>query len=131
MEQEAEYLKEPSHASYGSRLEDEMEYASCLAVHASETDDLSGANSLLCNELIAFGDARLKNPSSTQVGLKNPSSTQVDCDICTVHQRDSNAGCGIGDLDNLELDSPPDFQLTVSSFPCYFYTLLNFMRLSS
>ncbi|KAK6153099.1 hypothetical protein DH2020_012738 [Rehmannia glutinosa] len=99
--EEKDYLKEPS---YRPRLEDEMEYATCLAGN-SETVDLSGANSLLCNEIIgsyaAFDDLRPNNPSSTQ----------VDVDVSAVHP------CDIGDLDNLELDTPPDFHLNDLQFP--------------
>ncbi|KAI3463045.1 hypothetical protein Pfo_019708 [Paulownia fortunei] len=107
---ETEYLKDPYHPSCGSRLEDEMEYVTCLAGH-SEAVGLSGANSLLCNEIIdsyaACGDLRPKNPSSTQ----------VCSDISAVDQRYGNASCEIGDLVNLELDTPPDFQLSNLQFP--------------
>ncbi|KAH6801008.1 hypothetical protein C2S52_001472 [Perilla frutescens var. hirtella] len=86
-----EHLKETSHASYGYRLEYD-EYATCLGAN-SEAIDLSRVDSLLCNE----SDAAFCG------------STQVNCDMSFVHERDANACYGTGDLDNLELDTPPDF----------------------
>ncbi|PIN02656.1 hypothetical protein CDL12_24833 [Handroanthus impetiginosus] len=91
--QDLEYLKEQSHPSSGSQLKDETENATCLA-GKSKAVNLSGADSLFCNEIIdsyaAFDDLR---PNSN------------------VSQRDDNASCGIDELDNLELDTPPDFNL--------------------
>ncbi|KAL7094882.1 hypothetical protein ACP275_11G132700 [Erythranthe tilingii] len=85
--QDFEYLKEPSHLlSNVSRLKDEMEAV-----------DLSGGESLLCNEIIgsygAFDDLR---PNYPQVG--------------------GDFTCGIADLENIELDTPPDFQLNDLQF---------------
>ncbi|KAL0431622.1 UNVERIFIED_CONTAM: suppressor of gamma response 1 [Sesamum radiatum] len=102
---EEDYLKELSRRSSGSWLEDEMQYTMCLAGN-SEAVDLSRADSLLCNEILdpyaASGNLRSNNGSSTHLG--------------DVQQRDGSSSCGIGDLDNLDLDTPPDFQLTDLQF---------------
>lgn len=109
------YLKEEiTHSSYGSLLKDEMHYAPCLAGE-SQAIDLSGDHTLLCNEVVvescdAFGD----------LGPNNPSRSQDDGSIRDIHQIASDAPCGIDDLIDLELDTPPDFQLSVSPLPCFF-----------
>ncbi|PIN17925.1 hypothetical protein CDL12_09414 [Handroanthus impetiginosus] len=106
--QETENLKEPAHPSDGSVLEDKMEYATCLA--AGSEDVLGGADSLFCDEIIdsfaTFNELRPDNVSSTQVGSN----------MSDVHQRDISASCDIGDLNNLELNNPPDFLLTDLQF---------------
>ncbi|EYU34749.1 hypothetical protein MIMGU_mgv1a023855mg [Erythranthe guttata] len=66
-------------------------------VDEMEAVDLSGGESLLCNEIIgsygAFDDLR---PNYPQVG--------------------GDFTCGIADLENIELDTPPDFQLNDLQF---------------
>ncbi|KAG8384878.1 hypothetical protein BUALT_Bualt04G0164100 [Buddleja alternifolia] len=106
--QEGENLKEPCRPSCGSRLEGEIEYDAATYLGGdSDAVDLSGVDSLLCNEIIDSYD------TFADFGSNNASSTQVGSDL---HQRDGNATCGISDLDNLELDTPPDFHLNDLQF---------------
>lgn len=62
-----------------------------------------GVDSLFCNEIIdantMFGDLRPHNSSLTQEGG---------------NIRNVTASGGISDLDNIELDTPPDFNLSVN-----------------
>lgn len=74
----------------------------------TEAADLSRPESLLCNEITeaVFDDTRPYYPSSTQ----------VNGNINAKHEHESYPSYGIADLDNLELDTPPDF-LAVSPSP--------------
>lgn len=63
----------------------------------SEAVDLSRVEYLLCNEIIE--------------SYAGDFSTRVNFDS-GLHDRDANASCGIGDLINLEFDTPPDFEVT-------------------
>ncbi|KAG8366906.1 hypothetical protein BUALT_Bualt16G0016600 [Buddleja alternifolia] len=106
--QETENFKKQSHPPCGSQLEGTLEYATYL-VGETQAFDPSGADPLLCSEIIdsyaPFEDLRPNNATSTQVG--------------DLHQRNGNndASCGIADLDNIELDTPPDFPLSELQFP--------------
>ncbi|XP_057791704.1 SUPPRESSOR OF GAMMA RESPONSE 1-like isoform X1 [Salvia miltiorrhiza] len=75
------------------------EFIPCLGAN-TEAVDSRQPDSLFCHEIIGsydvFGDSR-------------PNSTQVNCDIYGVHERDTNGCSGFGELENLELDTPPDF----------------------
>ncbi|KAL6507296.1 hypothetical protein OROGR_023491 [Orobanche gracilis] len=70
-----------------------------------EAVDLSRPDFLLCNEII--------NSYITLDDLKpsNTFSTQVSGDYTSgvLHPRYDNASCGMSDLNNLELGTPPDF----------------------
>lgn len=97
-------LKEPYHASYGSRLQDDG-FTTSLGAN-TEAVDLRRDDSLFCKENIDFydvyGDFRLENPCSTQ----------VNSGLNAEHERDTNACSGFGELDNIELDTPPDFNVS-------------------
>lgn len=86
------------------------EYATCLCSN-SKAVDISRVEYLLCNEIIE-SDA---GDFSTQVNLDS-----------SLQDRDANASCGIGDLLNIELDTPPDFQVTESPLSTFilFHTSL-------
>lgn len=109
VEQETEHLKEPYQASYGSRLED-VEFSSCLGGNIKAVD-ATLLEPLFCNEIIESYDA------FGELEPQNPCSTQVNCDINAVNDRDANGCSGIGELDNIELDTPPDFNVSPSSAP--------------
>ncbi|KAL6972331.1 hypothetical protein U1Q18_012506 [Sarracenia purpurea var. burkii] len=106
---EADFVKETSHPSSSAPQfkDDNIETQTCLpgesqAVDGNDIDDL-----LLCDEIFDFyadlGDSGLNDgPFSAFARLTN--------DIPGV---DRNATCGIADLENLELDTPPDFQLAI------------------
>ncbi|XP_042015726.1 SUPPRESSOR OF GAMMA RESPONSE 1-like isoform X2 [Salvia splendens] len=100
--QETEHLNEPYHSSYSSRLE-EVEFITCLAGN-TEADDFNRPNSLSCNEIFDSKDA--------------------SGDINAVHNRDTTGCCGIGELENLDLDVAPDFnELQFSSQDSVFDSL--------
>ncbi|XP_047973478.1 SUPPRESSOR OF GAMMA RESPONSE 1-like isoform X1 [Salvia hispanica] len=107
--QETEHLKEPYQASYGSRLED-VEFSSCLGGNIKAVD-ATLLEPLFCNEIIESYDA------FGELEPQNPCSTQVNCDINAVNDRDANGCSGIGELDNIELDTPPDFNSQELEFP--------------
>ncbi|XP_073040970.1 SUPPRESSOR OF GAMMA RESPONSE 1-like [Primulina eburnea] len=98
--QNAKNLKDPSDRPSGFWLEDEVEYAICLAGE-SQAADFVGVDSLFCNEIIdsntMFGNPTPHNSSFTREGGK---------------VRDVAASGGISDLDNIELDTPPDFNIS-------------------
>ncbi|KAL3636644.1 hypothetical protein CASFOL_018943 [Castilleja foliolosa] len=94
-----------NHYSFDSRVQNEnMDYATCLAGN-SEAVDLSSADSLFCDEII---DSYL---TLDDLKPNNPSTSQAGGDISGLHQR-----CDISNLDNLELDTPPDFHLNDLQF---------------
>ncbi|KAL2523292.1 NAC domain containing protein 44 [Forsythia ovata] len=107
--QEVETLKESSHPLSKSQLRDEMEHHTCLD-RESKAVDSSREDSLLCDEIIdshaIFGNL---NPN-------NVPSTQVAHNIINANQRDDSTTCGISDLENLELDTPPDFPISDLQF---------------
>lgn len=102
--QNAKNLKDPSDPPSGFWLEDEAEYATCLAGE-SQAADFVGVDSLFCNEIIdsntMFGDPRPHKSSLTREGG---------------NIRNVTASGGISDLDNIELDTPPDFNLLELQF---------------
>ncbi|KAL1531602.1 SUPPRESSOR OF GAMMA RESPONSE 1-like isoform X1 [Salvia divinorum] len=85
--QETEHLNEPYHASYASQIED-VEFTTPLAGN-TEADYFSRLESLSRNEIVASKDA--------------------SGGINAAHNRDTNGWSGIGELENLELDTAPDF----------------------
>ncbi|KAL3640099.1 hypothetical protein CASFOL_011917 [Castilleja foliolosa] len=94
-----------NHHSVDSRFQNEnIDNATCLAGN-SKAVDLSSADSLLCDEII---DSYLR---WDDLKPNNPTPTQAGGDTSVLHQR-----CDISDLDNLELDTPPDFHLTDLQF---------------
>lgn len=93
------------------QLDDHLGYLSWLAgeSQAPENSDLGHIeDSLLCKEEIN-SSAFLNNS-----GINNVSYTGFSHNAYSMKGNNS-APCGISDLENLELDTPPDFQLAVSS----------------
>lgn len=92
-----------------------MGYSAWLAGESQGIDDAELhylENNLLCNEVLDSG-AFLSNSQLNQMPF--PLSNSSAChDIAN-----GNIPCGIADLENLELDTPPDFHLAVSS-PSFF-----------
>ncbi|CAA0823426.1 NAC domain-containing protein 8 [Striga hermonthica] len=110
--QDKEYLKEPlNYLLLDSRTGNKMGHATCLDGN-SEVVDLSRADSLLCDEIIdsymTWGDLKPNISSSTQASVDVSGSS---------HQKYGSASCDVSDLDNLLLDTPPDFQLSDLQFP--------------
>lgn len=112
LKQEVETFKESSHPLSYPQLKEQIDFTATLAgeSQAVDMDDL-----LLCNEIIdsyaPLSDLRPINSSNTQVARN----------ITNLTQGDGNSTFGIADLENLELDTPPDFQLEVSSSSCDLY----------
>ncbi|KAK4483178.1 hypothetical protein RD792_010358, partial [Penstemon davidsonii] len=93
--QNVKNLKEKFHPSCTSGSEYQMEYASCSAGESGALD-LIEADFPNIDTRARFGDFKSNYASLIQV--------------------ESNASFGIGDLDYLELDTPPDFQLSDLEF---------------
>ncbi|XP_022867304.1 SUPPRESSOR OF GAMMA RESPONSE 1-like isoform X3 [Olea europaea var. sylvestris] len=102
LQQEVETFKKSSHPLSYPQLKEQIDFTATLAgeYQAVDMDDL-----LLCNEIIdsyaPLSDLRPINSSNTQVARN----------ITNLTQGDGNSTFGIADLENLELDTPPDFQL--------------------
>ncbi|GER41310.1 NAC domain containing protein 85 [Striga asiatica] len=98
-----EYSKEPPHhRSFDSGTNNEIGYATSLDEN-SEVADLSRADSLLCDKIIHsytnLDDLKPNIPSLTQAGF----------DVSSSYQKYGNASHDISDLNNLLLDTLPDF----------------------
>lgn len=100
--QEAYHVPQPD-----TRFEDNIGQPTWLAGE-SQVDDLDSlGETLLCKEI--FGYSTDLNGSAP-----NPiSNTDFNNNTYGV-TGNSSTSCGIHDLENIELDSPPDFQLAVS-----------------
>ncbi|KAL2505257.1 NAC domain containing protein 85 [Abeliophyllum distichum] len=100
--QELEIFKESSHPSSYPQSGEQIDFPTSLAGE-SQAVDLD--DSLFCNEIIdsyaLLSDLRPKNSSCTQVAHNTTN----------IPQGDGNGTFGIADLETLELDTPPDFQL--------------------
>lgn len=95
-----------SHPSSYPQSNEQIDFTTSLA---GESQAVDMDDPLLCNEIIDsyahLSDLRPK-PSSY---------TQVAHNITNLPLGDGNGTFGVADLENLELDTPPDFQLEVSS----------------
>lgn len=116
MDQEPEYVSEASRATLpGFQSEDHTEYPAWLAgeSQAVENTDLNCMDdSLLCKEIFdSFAPL-------SHSGLNHLSHSGFVSNTTEV-TGNNNASSGIADLANIDLDTPPDFQLTVSitSYP--------------
>ncbi|XP_073047360.1 SUPPRESSOR OF GAMMA RESPONSE 1-like isoform X2 [Primulina eburnea] len=96
----AENLEEPS------QLDDETDYATCLAGE-TQAFDLDGVDSHLCINVMDSNDPRPKDDALLAQDCSN---------ITDVRQQHVNAAYGFTDLYNLELDTPPDFHLSDLEF---------------
>ena len=97
-----------------------MEFPEWLAgeSQAVENSDFDGLDdSLLCNEIF---DSAPRVPNNS--GVKLVSCTGMAHNTNEVNEN-SNEPCGIAELENLELDTPPDFQLAVSFKSCPFSSI--------
>lgn len=102
-DQEVEVAKEPGQPS-DAKIKCEMEYTTCLAGESQAADANDVDNSLLCDE---HNDYSFLDSFGPNLG---PSADYTHS-TCHLPQENGNTTCGISELDNLELDSPPDFQL--------------------
>lgn len=87
-----------------------MGYPTWLAGESQGIDDVELhylEDNLLCDEVLDSG-AFISNSQSNQMSF--PLSDSNACH----EMASSNIPCGIADLENLELDTPPDFHLAVS-----------------
>ncbi|CAN4082392.1 unnamed protein product [Withania somnifera] len=105
-DQEVEVVKEPGQPS-DTKIKCEMVYPTCLAGESQAADANDVDISLLCDE---------RNDSYVFLDSFGPNIGSVDYthNTCHLPQGNGNTSCGISELDNLELDTPPDFQLAVS-----------------
>ncbi|KAF5958660.1 hypothetical protein HYC85_005885 [Camellia sinensis] len=109
--QEAEFVRETFHPSFSTQFKNDMETHTCLAGESQAIDGNGLDDLLLCNEIFdsyaALADSGLNDgPFSTSSRPTNDNNSGVD----------RNVTCGIADLENLELDTPPDFQLADLQF---------------
>lgn len=117
VDQEAEFIKEISCPSSQLHFKDEIEYPSFLAGESQDVDLDSIEDSLLCNEIL---DSYPLHNS----GLHHGPSSAFVCNTNNAPGAEKIETCGITELENLELDTPPDFQLAVSF--SYLYSISSF-----
>ncbi|XP_057489664.1 SUPPRESSOR OF GAMMA RESPONSE 1-like isoform X2 [Actinidia eriantha] len=106
--QEAEVVREPSHPS--AHFCNDLETQTCLEGESQAVDGNGVDDSLLCNEIF---DSYVTLDDSGLNGVAFDGFARFTNDIPGV---DNNISCGIVDLENLELDTPPDFQLADLQF---------------
>ncbi|WOH05072.1 hypothetical protein DCAR_0624484 [Daucus carota subsp. sativus] len=70
-------------------------------------------DSLLCDEI--FESSALYNNNNNS-GLCYNSSSVLPCEVTDASGAANNESCGIPDLDDIDLDTPPDFQLSNLQF---------------
>ena len=108
--------------------EDDVENQEWLAgeSQAIENSDFSGIDdSLLCNEIFNLSPLFPNNSGLNNVPYNSIAYTTNEV------TGNNNAPCGIADLENLQLDTPPDFTLNVSlsfnltSSACLLYKPVN------
>ena len=122
VDQKAEFVGEASHPNSSTdQIANSLEYPLWLAGESQAVDDADENglhDSLLCKEIFypcaPLYDSGL-NPGPV-IGFSHNMNGMPG---------DHNAPCGIADLENLELDTPPDFQLAVS-FTSSYSIQLNF-----
>ncbi|XP_022133589.1 SUPPRESSOR OF GAMMA RESPONSE 1 isoform X2 [Momordica charantia] len=109
---EEESTPEASHASCPNiSSENDMGYLAWLAGESQDIDDAELhflEDNLLCNEVMDSG-AFLSSSQLNQISF--PLSNSSTCHEIV----NGNVPCGIADLENLELDTPPDFHLAFGS----------------
>lgn len=96
--------------------EDDVGYSAWLAgeSQAVEYYDFSSIDdSLLCKEIFDSSSLFLSNSGNVSYNGSAHTRNEVTEDT-TNNNNNNNAPCGIADLENLELDTPPDFQLAVN-----------------
>ncbi|KAG8634961.1 SUPPRESSOR OF GAMMA RESPONSE 1 [Manihot esculenta] len=98
--------------------EDDVGYSAWLAgeSQAVENYDFSSIDdSLLCKEIFDSSSLFLSNSGNVSYNGSAHTRNEVTGDT-TNNNNNNNAPCGIADLENLELDTPPDFQLADLQF---------------
>ncbi|CAK9180418.1 unnamed protein product [Ilex paraguariensis] len=109
--QEAKFVTETSHpSSSAAQIKDEMEYPTWLAGEPQDVNINGLDDALLCNEV--FDSYALLNDP----GLNHGPFTDFPRNTNEVPEVDGNATSGIAELENLELDTPPDFHLADLQF---------------
>lgn len=125
MDQEAEYISEASLSpAPDTKAEDNMEYPAWLAGESQAFDntDLNCMDDLLlCNEILD-SRAPLNHSGMNHTSYTDLFSNKIES------SGNNNVSPGIADLVNIELDTPPEFSLSVSftSHPSY-SALLTFL----
>ncbi|KAI8032648.1 SUPPRESSOR OF GAMMA RESPONSE 1 [Camellia lanceoleosa] len=108
-QQEAEFATETSHPSSSTpHFKDELETQTWLAGESQALDGNGVDDSLLCNEIFSS--------YSALSGLNHGPFSDVARFTNDVPVGDRNPSCGIADLENLDLGTPPDFQLADLQF---------------
>lgn len=114
-----EFVKETfSACSSDAQLKDEVDYTTWLAGESQAPDLNDIEELLLCNEII---DSSMV---SSDFGLNSRASAGFTGNTKYVPQGVEHSASGVAELENLELDTPPDFQLTVSFPPVPFSLLI-------
>lgn len=125
VDQEAEHGSKASCSSTPDILtEDKMEYPTWLAGKSQAVENSvleSTDDSLRCKEV--FDSCAVNHSSMNRI-----SYTDFVCNIDEEASGINNASPGIADLENIELDTPPDFPLAVSfTFYPYSSAFLTFL----
>ncbi|CAL5368287.1 unnamed protein product [Camellia sinensis] len=108
-QQEAEFATETSHPSSSTpHFKDKLETQTWLAGESQALDGNGVDDSLLCNEIFSS--------YSALSGLNHGPFSDVAHFTNDVPVGDRNPSCGIADLENLDLGTPPDFQLADLQF---------------
>ncbi|KAF3444562.1 hypothetical protein FNV43_RR14254 [Rhamnella rubrinervis] len=98
--EEGRLVQDVSHAPQPNYLEDDVGYPAWLA----------GESQAIENDLTCLDDTLLCKEDFDS-GLNYMSHTGFASNTNELANRSGNTSCGIADLQNLELDTPPDFQL--------------------
>ena len=112
------------HSSSPALINDDMEYPTWLAGESQAVDIVGADDSLLCNEVLDYN-------ALTDLGLNRGPFTGFARNTNEVPEGEGNAIYNIADLENLELDTPPDFHLTVSIVPCPILTTISIIYIVS
>lgn len=98
--------------------EDDVGYSAWLAgeSQAVEYYDFSSIDdSLLCKEIFDSSSLFLNGSTLNNIAYRGTASnTKQLTGNNDSNKNNNNAPCGIADLENLDFDTPPDFQLAVS-----------------
>ncbi|KAL3529155.1 hypothetical protein ACH5RR_008477 [Cinchona calisaya] len=108
--QGVEFVKEAMNSSScDAQAKDELDYCTCLAAEPCAADINSMEELLLCSEII-------DTTFSSDFGLNGGPFIGFTHNTSHAPQGDGSSACGIAEPENLELDTPSDFQLADLQF---------------
>lgn len=116
--QEEDIIKGASHIPAHCVHQNEVGDPAWLAGESQgvENPDFSGIHdSLLCKEIFDSSSLFLNGSTLNNIAYRGTASnTKQLTGNNDSNKNNNNAPCGIADLENLDFDTPPDFQLAVS-----------------